>query len=375
MINLIFISVMFCYIYEDSDSLIVSNDTLTICGTHQYNIKVDVSNLGILKVRQWSGAADSFGQLVLNAPLIILEDSSLINGSELGYKGGDMNTHPQGYGPGGGGAGHVNGGGGGGAGYGGDGGDGGDFYPGTGGSAYGDPTDTLIDIGSGGGAGRYTSLDGTGGRGGARIYLLGQKIVIDSSFIESNGEIGDPGQFGLEAGGGGSGGGIMLWSDTVMIYSSTIHASGGDGGSAAYGGGGGAGGGRIKVFYGSLLDTSLIDLLVQEGEGGIGTQGTNGEDGVPGSIFIDRIVDVTEIAGITTRESLIYSNPTRGIATIICKNVPIQLRLYDITGRVVKVLWIENQTETLDLHDLHQGIYFIRYRHDRRILGKLIILK
>lgn len=264
MIITILVSVLIGYVYQDADSLIVIDDSLVICGTHQYNIKVHITNKGILKVTQWSGAADSFGVLCLNAPLIMIQDSSSIIGSELGYKGAYMNSHPWGYGPGGGSAGGVSGGAGGGAGYGGDGGNGGDYYGGNGGSAYGDPQDTLIDMGSGGGAGRLSAVDGCGGNGGAKIYLRGQKIIIDTSDIETNGQKGYDGS--IEAGGGGSGGGIMLWADSIVIHSSALSANGGDGGNTyGFGGGGGAGGGRIKIFYSSQLNTSNLILSAQGG--------------------------------------------------------------------------------------------------------------
>ncbi|MCK4756458.1 hypothetical protein KAS56_05960, partial [candidate division WOR-3 bacterium] len=65
MIITILVSVLIGYVYEDADSLIVIDDSLVICGTHQYNIKVHITNKGILKVTQWSGAADSTGWLLL----------------------------------------------------------------------------------------------------------------------------------------------------------------------------------------------------------------------------------------------------------------------------------------------------------------------
>ena len=137
------------YVYEDADSLIVDNDSLTICGRHQYNVLVDIRNNGTLYVRQWSMAADSFGTLELIAPRIMIHTASIM-GSARGPFGGYINAHPWGYGNGGGGAGGVNGGAGGGGAYGGNGGLGGDLYGGTGGTIYGNVSDTLIEPGSGG---------------------------------------------------------------------------------------------------------------------------------------------------------------------------------------------------------------------------------
>jgi hypothetical protein len=371
---IILVSVLIGYVYEDTDSLIVINDSLVICGTHQYNIKVHITNKGILKVRQWSGAADSTGWLLLNAPLILIQDSSSISASELGYWGGDT-SHPDGYGPGYGGAGGISGGAGGGAGYGGNGGSGGDYYGGAGGSAYGNPSDTLIDIGSGGGTGRLTTVEGWGGNGGANIYLRAQKINIDSSYIETNGENGDNAV--IVAGGGGSGGGIMIWADSTVIHNSEINADGGKGGHAdIYGGygGGGAGGGRIKIFYTTSLDTADIVLSVQEGAEGTGSWG-NGEPGMPGSIHIEPIVGITEIANTVTKNFYIHSNPVKDIAKITCANIPLILQLYDVSGRIVKTIWLKNNTEFIRLNDLEQGVYFLKSNEDNKPAHKIILLK
>ncbi len=374
---IILVTVLMGYVYEDTDSLIVINDSLVICGTHQYNIKVHITNKGVLKVRQWSGAADSTGWLLLNAPLILIQDSSSINGSESGYWGGDT-SHPDGYGPGYGGAGGISGGAGGGAGYGGDGGNGGDYYGGAGGSAYGDPSDTLIDIGSGGGAGCYTTyvVDGFGGSGGAMTYLKAQQITIDSSYIETNGEDGHVGTLlGFEAGGGGSGGGIMIWADSAIIHNSVMNANGGNGANSELGGGGGAGGGRIKIFYTTSLDTSDIVLLVQGGTGGIGFQGIDGDSGMPGSIHIEPIVGITEIANTVTKNFYIHSNPVKDIAKITCANTPLKLHFYDVSGRLVKTIWLKNNTEFVHLNDLEQGVYFLKSNKENKSAHKIILLK
>ncbi|MBA7645084.1 hypothetical protein ES703_52837 [subsurface metagenome] len=374
MIITILVSVLIGYVYEDADSLIVIDDSLVICGTHQYNIKVHITNKGILKVTQWSGAADSTGWLLLNAPLILIQDSSSINGSKTGYRGGN-NSHPDGYGPGYGEAGSISGGAGGGAGYGGNGGNGGDLYPGAGGSVYGDPSDTLIDIGSGGGAGRYLYVDGFGGSGGAMTYLKAQKIIMDSSYIETDGEDGHVGtSIGFEAGGGGSGGGIMIWADSAVIHNSVMDANGGNGANSELGGGGG-GGGRIKIFYSASLDTSDFTLSVQGGAGGVGFQGSDGDSGMAGTIHIDSITGIAEIANKVTKNFFIYPNPVKDIAKITCANTPLKLHLYDISGRIVKTIWLKNNTEFVRLNDLEQGIYFLKSNEENKPAHKIILLK
>jgi hypothetical protein len=216
------IALLFGYIYEDSDSLLIENDTLTKCGLHQYALKVHLKDNAILFVRIASGAQDTTGWLTLQAPLIVIHDSSSIIGSERGYKGGYLNSHPWGYGPGGGSAGGVSGGAGGGGAYGGNGGIGGDYYGGSGGSAYGTASDTVIEMGSGGGAGRLSVVISSGGSGGASISMHGECIMVDSSSIETNGQNGETGLAGLEGSGGGAAGGVRLWADTVSMHDVSI---------------------------------------------------------------------------------------------------------------------------------------------------------
>ncbi|MGB3340581.1 MAG: T9SS type A sorting domain-containing protein [bacterium] len=373
MVHLMIFSLLFGYVYEDADSLIVQNDSLVICGNHQYNIKVHISQAGKLEIRQWSAAADSTGWLLLNAPLILIQDSSSINGSKTGYMGGN-NTHPDGYGPGYGEAGGISGGAGGGAGYGGNGGNG-SGIPGMGGNPYGNNSDTLIEMGSGGGAGRLSAVEGFGGNGGAKISLRGQKINIDSSYIETNGENGD--SAAIVAGGGGSGGGIMIWADSTVIHNSEINASGGEGGHAdIYGGygGGGAGGGRIKIYYTTSLDTSDIVLSVQGGAEGTGGWG-NGEPGTPGSIHIEQILGIQEHICSTVKRFSLQSNILKTHAFVNIPKPPLQLNLYDVTGRMIRVFKLTKNTNQLYLGDQAQGVYFLQSDSGDYTVEKIILLK
>jgi hypothetical protein len=372
MVGLMIFTILIGYIYEDADSLIVQNDSLVICGNHQYNIKIHISGAGKLKIRQWSAAADSFGKLYLNAPVIIIEELSSVIGSEFGYRGAYLNSHPQGYGPGGGGAGGVSGGAGGGGAYGGNGGLGGDIYGGSGGVGYGDPADTIIDLGSGGGCGRLSALDGAGGNGGAQIYLKAQHILIDSSSIVSDGQRGYDGS--VEAGGGGAGGGIMVWADTLTLHHTGITANGGNGGDASFGGGGGAGGGRIKVFYTAHLDTLSISTLVQAGAAGSGAYG-NPQPGSPGSVHIEQIIGIQEhLSGIVNGFSL-QSTIIKNHAFVNIPKPPLQLTLYDATGRMIRVFRLTQNTNKLYLGDLVQGVYFLKSDSKDHRVEKVVVLK
>ncbi len=110
---IIYICFVLGYVYEDSDSLLVVNDSIVMCGFHPYNLKVHLSNDARLKIRIWNGV-DSTGKIIFQAPFIYIHSSS-IDGTGRGYTGG-TNAHPNGYGTGYGYAGGLSGGGGGGGG-------------------------------------------------------------------------------------------------------------------------------------------------------------------------------------------------------------------------------------------------------------------
>jgi hypothetical protein len=356
---LLYAALLLGYIYEDNDSLIVYSDTLTICGSHAYAIKVHVSDNAELFIRGATGAPDSTGWLTLTAPTIMLDDSSSIDGSEKGYKGGYLNSHPWGYGPGGGSAGGVSGGAGGGGGYGGNGGAGGDYYGGTGGTLYGDPVDTIIQMGSGGGAGRLSVVISNGGSGGASLCLRGSLVEINSSSVKNNGQNGDTGA-GLEASGGGAGGGIMVWADSVILHDLNAEANGGNGGDAAFGGGGGGSGGRVKVLFSSHIDTSDVTYRVQGGAGGVGDPGLPGSTpGDSGTVHIDVFTGITEAGGEPGQVFRVHPNPTHGILNVKMKVTPANAKLYDISGRLVMNMTILDQYGTVDVGKLQRGVYFM----------------
>ncbi|MGB9719973.1 MAG: hypothetical protein ACPL28_00630 [bacterium] len=365
MTSLFFIIFLVGYIYEDSDSLLISDDSLVICGYHQYNLKVHLTNNTILKVRSWNGT-DSTGKVILQAPFIYIHNS-MIDGAGMGYAGG-TNTHPDGYGPGYGHAG-VGGGGGGGA-YGGAGGEGGDLDPGAGGAPYGNISDTVINMGSGGGAGRLGSVDGFGGKGGSLIYLKAQKIIVDTSSILSSGLRGNDGSY--EAGGGGSGGGVKMQADTVRLRYSTVLAKGGAGGDAAGGGGGGAGGGRIKVFY-TVVDTNNLNLSVSGGNGGLGGFG-NGENGSAGSIYFGPLVALEEAGQDELPVFYIQPRIISGWAIIYSEKDSGDLLIYDSVGRLAKKMRITCRIQKFDMSELQNGVYFAKINGCKSIT-KIVLVK
>lgn len=363
-----FTCLLMTYVYEDNDSLIVVNDTFVICGDHAYTQKIHIADSSTILVRPWLEGSDSLGRLVLHAPHIHLVNASVINGSGRGFAGG-TNSNPHGSGPGYGGAGNP--GGGGGAAYGGDGGQGGDSAPGSGGNSYGSSTDTLIEKGSGGGAGRLGGVDGFGGDGGASITLRAQTITVDSSDIVALGEHGYDG--GIEAGGGGAGGGIMLWADTITMHTAFVSVAGGDGADATWGGGGGAGGGRIKIFHTSVPDTAHVYFSVAGGAAGTGVYGTP-EPGSEGSVYIGPVVNIYETMSQPVPTARFFPSPTRSIL-YVKTDTRCCLWFYDCTGRLVKSTWTTDRTTHVDVSDLSAGIYFVCVKNIQGRLGAVIVLE
>jgi hypothetical protein len=357
------------YVYQDADSLLVTgNDSLIICGTHTYNIKIHLTGNSRVIVRPWNNT-DTTGVLYLSAPVIYIHDSVRVgHAAGYGYSGGTT-SHPNGYGPGYGRAGTSGGGGGGG--FGGSGGSGGDTNPGSGGPAYGSPSDTVVAMGSGGGAGRLSEVEGWGGAGAGLLAFNGRKIIIDTSEILACGGQGSDGA--TEAGGGGSGGAIRITGDSITLRGSSIAAQGGNGGSAEFGGGGGGGGGRIKVFYRAQLDTVGMQWNVTGGGGGDGDYG-NGENGQNGTIFISPATGQAELSGYALLGWRIYPNPAGTAFTIQTSAIPARLEIFDIAGRVVKEIRLTRFYSTIDHAGFSPGVYFLKI-HGNYFTEKLVIVR
>jgi hypothetical protein len=369
-----------------ADSLVITSpDTLQLKARHHYNAAVLIVQGGRLFVTPVSPSpGDSSGFVWLEAPLIQVLDSAKIIADGRGYRGGNPEGG-NGLGPGGGGGGLAFAGGGGG-GYGGSGGRGG---PANGGGAGGPAYDiSLIDPGSGGGAGNQGG--GAGGRGGGAILLDGSFTCNITGTLSALGENADPNQ--IEGGGGGSGGRITIQAPGLVTLRGVLSGSGGNGGDGGDNGGGGGGGGRFRIVFYSI-DSTGISYSVAGGQGGYATIGEPGLPGNPGTVFWGHVPgveerEISDILGIRSSVAVV-PNPSRGQCEFrfnsIPRGAPLALELYDPLGRLVRtldagpggpkpsaVLYWDGRDEAG--REVSSGVYFYRTR-DGRTQGKVLVLR
>ncbi len=118
------------------------------------------------------------------------------------------------------------------------------------------------ELGSGGGSDADAA-----GNGGGLVRLTVGTLVLDGEILADGGPA-------SSWGGGGSGGGVKIRAE-VLSGVGMVRANGGSTGSAQPGGGGG---GRIAVYYGSIGNFALSNLIANGG--------TGRASGAPGTIFI-----------------------------------------------------------------------------------------
>ncbi|MDD5146475.1 MAG: fibronectin type III domain-containing protein [Candidatus Pacebacteria bacterium] len=273
--------------YQNTNtSTVITLNTLTI------------NNKGVLT--HTANTTSSLHALNLLVSDLDIQPGGYINVNGKGYAGGSDSGN--GYGPGSGsgysGSGSSSIGGGGGS-HGGDGGKG--NYLTTevaAGLSYGSTT-VPIDLGSGGGSGKYGAWSaGAGGAGGGIVELNVTGTLTLNGFITANGSDGaKTSSYG--EGGGGSGGSIYITVNT-LTGNGTTTANGGNG-AGSYSGAGG--GGRIAIYY-----TTDNSSTTKQAFGG----GTTGyRKGGAGAIFLtttgapngDLIIDNNNTSACTTTQA------------------------------------------------------------------------
>jgi hypothetical protein len=266
--------------HEGEDWIITTNTT--IAGNH-YNIRLFKIASGVtVTVQPYDGT--NYGFVEIHAENIVIE--GILSANEAGYRSAE--------GPGAGGTGFTS--------------------PGPGGSAYGDASSPTVEMGSGGGngyngdaysanrsgggGGGYGNQGGRGGygagyispgtgetryggRGGGKISLYANNILV-SGKVSADGGTGQDSSY-AGAGGGGSGGGILISAENIIVSGivSTRGGNGGRGGGLNAGPGGGGSGGRIKIF-GTRLRLENLDV-----SGGNGwSDGYGSQNGGAGTIYL-----------------------------------------------------------------------------------------
>jgi len=72
---------------------------------------------------------------------------------------------------------------------------------------------------------------------------------------------------------------------------------------------------------------------------------------------------------------LIYPNPTNGVLNIKCPDIPNEIELFDLVGKLQ--LKLDNATSSnciLDISFLNNGIYFLKIKNKRQIIQERIII-
>ncbi len=65
----------------------------------------------------------------------------------------------------------------------------------------------------------------------------------------------------------------------------------------------------------------------------------------------------TSLSDLSSNDILLYPNPTKSIITIATSIKPLKIELYDINGKLVSE---NNNTETIDLSELSEGMYVVK---------------
>lgn len=255
---------------------------------HRYN-NVTVSNGALWYLKGfYTNNTDGVG-FNFSVNNFTIDTGGVVSGEGLGYKGSITNDF--GDGPGGGGSTGTDQGGGGG--YGGVGGV--SSTSGAAGPTYGSFLHPL-DLGSGGGASRFSAMDWRSNGGGAVRIDASQTISVNGS-INMNGKMALRGD-GAYSGGAGSGGSVYL-SANELTGAGPITANGGAGLYISLKHTGGGGGGRIALYH--VNSNSLTGTVsVNKGNYGSpaaenGTISTGGYPSIPNTLLQYQSDGLTEL--------------------------------------------------------------------------------
>ncbi len=90
------------------------------------------------------------------------------------------------------------------------------------------------------------------------------------------------------------------------------------------------------------------------------------------SIDLDQTVWVTEVQAPSS--SQVYPNPSKDFLQIDQgKNIPVHIRLFDTTGKIMRSTWGNESLIELDLSGLSSGIYFLNLEYPEGIISHKIV--
>ena len=137
-----------------------------------------------------------------------------------------------------------------------------------------------VDLGSGGGAGSFSS--GAGGYGGGLVKINTSIFNFNGAIYANGGNATTFSAYHVD--GGGAGGSINITTTTLTGAGGILQAKGGDGGSNVHHSGGG-GGGRIALNFTTDSYTGTFQSIQMLADAGTNT-GSNGQPGALGSIYV-----------------------------------------------------------------------------------------
>ena len=115
--------------------------------------------------------------------------------------------------------------------------------------------------------------------------------------------------------------------------------------------------------------TNIIFRIVFQSDAAVNKLGVVIDDFLIGGTLANETFDLNKI--------VIYPNPSNGIYTIFSGNIPLEeLQVFDITGKTIikkTNITLTNNSTTIDLSAISNGVYFVRITSENQTTIKRII--
>ncbi len=80
-------------------------------------------------------------------------------------------------------------------------------------------------------------------------------------------------------------------------------------------------------------------------------------------------------AAVAENNFKLYPNPSNGMVTLSLKNSGANIKVYDIAGKLMKELNMNNNVTTVDLSELNQGVYVVKAILDGNVHTRQLIIE